>query len=297
MSERTYTPPSATNLGFESNLSGYVGPYVTEMLGRGRAAASQPYQEYRGPLTAGESDLQQQAYTGIAGLTDPGSTMGGTYSPASFTANLETPMTITDPLGIPNEAGVMPTTQINTVAGQYMNPYIQQALVPQIDELRRQAEISRMENAQRLTGAGAFGGTRQAIMDAELDRNLLRSVSDLGAREYASAYDRAVDQYNREVEAQRLAQDFANQYGFDVFDAQRAAGEERRGILGEGIKADYGQFIEERDFPLKQTQFMQSLLQELPLETQQQMYAPPDPTSSGIATAGGILDLIGDSFD
>ena len=50
-----------------------------------------------------------------------------------------------------------------------MNPYIQQALVPQIDELRRQAEISRMENAQRLTGAGAFGGTRQAIMDAELD--------------------------------------------------------------------------------------------------------------------------------
>ena len=250
--------------GFESSLSPWVGDYVVDMLGRGRAAASQPYQAYTGPLTAGTSDLQQQAFTGgtpggtggLASLSIPES-MGGTYSPASFTANLETPMTITDPLGTPDEDGVVPTTQINTVAGQYMNPYIQQALVPQIDELRRQAEISRMENARRLGEAGAYGGSRQAIMDAELDRNLLRGIADIGATGYADAYDRAVNQYNREVDDRRLAQDFANQYGFDVLDAQQTAGATQRGITSEGIAADYRQFIDERDYPIKAAQDMQ----------------------------------------
>ena len=265
----TYNAPDPTNLGYESNLSGNVGPYVTEMLGRGRAAASQPYEAYTGPLTAGISGLQQQAYTGLEGLTAP--TAMGTYTPGSFTANLETPFTVTDPLGTVGEDGTMPTRQINTVAGQYMNPYITGALQPQIDEVNRQSDIARMANAKRLAEAGAYGGSRQAIMDAELDRNTLQRVSDITGEGYAAAYDKGIAQFNREQEAQRLAQDFANQYGFDVFGAQQSAGASQRGILGEGIKADYGQFIEERDYPLKSTQYMQSLLQELPLETKSQM--------------------------
>ena len=46
---------SDDSLGFESSLSSWAGPYVTDMLGRGRAVASQPYQSYSGPLTAGGS--------------------------------------------------------------------------------------------------------------------------------------------------------------------------------------------------------------------------------------------------
>ena len=51
-------------IGTESALSNYVGPYVTEMLGRGQALGSMPYQAYQGPLTAGQSDLQSQAFSG-----------------------------------------------------------------------------------------------------------------------------------------------------------------------------------------------------------------------------------------
>ena len=64
--------------GTESALSTYAGPYVTEMLGRGQALATQPYQAYMGPLTAGTSALQDQAFQGIANLTVP-TTMGGFY--------------------------------------------------------------------------------------------------------------------------------------------------------------------------------------------------------------------------
>jgi hypothetical protein len=282
-----YTPPAPSNLGFESNLSGYVGPYVTDMLGRGRAAASQPYIPYTGPLTAGATALQDTVTTGLSGLTDPTTGMG-TYTPMSFTADLETPYDVTDPL---NEEK---TRTIGTVAEQYMNPYLQASLRPQLDELTRQATIQRLGNAQRLTGAGAYGGSRQAIMDAELDRNLLRSQSDVLDKGYASAYDKGIAQFNREQDAQRMAQDFANRYGFDVLSAQAQAGEAQRGILSEGIKADYGQFIEERDYPLKSTQYMQSLLQELPLEARQTMYSEPSSFSQGMGATGGILGLLKD---
>ena len=55
-------------LGMESSLSNWAGPYVTDMLGKGKALAQTPYQAYTGPLTAGSSALQNQAFTGLAGL-------------------------------------------------------------------------------------------------------------------------------------------------------------------------------------------------------------------------------------
>ena len=48
--------------GRESSLSSWAGPYVTDMLGMGKAIGTQPYQAYTGPLTAGASYLQKQAF-------------------------------------------------------------------------------------------------------------------------------------------------------------------------------------------------------------------------------------------
>ena len=66
------TDPNVGNFtGVESNLSPYVGPYVTEMLGRGQGLASMPYEAYTGPLTAGPSDLQTQAFQGLSSINVP----------------------------------------------------------------------------------------------------------------------------------------------------------------------------------------------------------------------------------
>ena len=271
--------PAAGQTGVETSLSPWVGDYVVDMLGRGRAAASQPYQAWTGPLTAGTSDLQDTAFYGQDGTGGLASLTTPEMGVSSFTANLETPMTVADPMG---QAG--DTRQLNTVAEQYMNPYLQASLRPQIDELRRQAELSRIANAKRLTEAGAYGGSRQAIMESELDRNLLRGIADVQATGYGDAYDRARAQFNAEEEAR-------NRYGFDVLGAQQAAGATQRGITGEGIAADYKQFIDERDYPLKSAQYMQSLLQELPMEAQSYQYMASDPLQSGLAGAGGGLGL------
>jgi hypothetical protein len=72
--------------GTESSLSNWAGPYVTTMLGKGAALANEPYYAYTGPLTAGASGLQEQAFQGIAGLAMPTEQQTMGYTPQTFTA-------------------------------------------------------------------------------------------------------------------------------------------------------------------------------------------------------------------
>ena len=247
----------------ESALSNYVGPYVTEMLGKGQALGNMDYQAYGGPLTAGASDLQNTAFSGLAGLTLPTEQMGA-FTPTSFTADNAT---------------------------QFMNPYLQSALNPQIDAARRQAEIQRVADAGRLTRAGAFGGSRQGVMEAEGNRGLLDRIAGITGTGYANAYDKAMNQFNTEQGMGMKAQDMTNQYGLGTLLKQAELGAAQRGIEGEGIGADRAQFEEERDFPYKQVQYLQSLLQGLPLATQSYTYQQPSALSELQGTSGGIMSL------
>jgi len=256
-------PVAGQQTGTESSLSSWAGDYVTNMLGKGQALSETPYQAYTGPLTAGASGLQQQAFQGVAGLALP-QNMGG-FTPQSFTAQ--------------------------GTAQQYMNPYLQASLDPQLNEARRQAEISRVADAGRLTKAGAFGGSRQAIMESELNRNLMAKQADITGAGYNTAYDRAMAQFNAEQQAARDAQNLTNQYGLSALGRQAELGGVQRGIESEGIAADYGQFKEERDFPFKQVQYQQSLLQGMPLAAQSYSYAEPSTLSTVLGSAGGIKSL------
>jgi len=250
--------------GSSDALAQYAGPYVTDMLGRGAALADQPYYAYEGPLTAGESGLQQQAFQGLAGLAAP-DTMGA-FTPGSFT-----------------DQGTM---------DQYINPYIQGVLNPQLDELRRQTDISRQAQAGKLTRAGAFGGSRQQLADTELTRAMLDKMTGATGKAYADAFERGRDQFNIEQRAGQQAQEYANRYGLEALAAQQRGGDIQRAIEQEGVMADRLQFEEERDFPYKQVQYMQSLLQGLPLEAQQISYAQPSSVSNLMGGAGGILEFL-----
>mgnify|MGYP003631951062 FL=1 len=249
--------------GTESSLSTWAGDYVTDMLGQGKALGNQAYQGYEGPLSAGTNTMQDQAFTGIGNLQAP--TGMGAFTPQTFGADQ---------------------------AQQYMNPYLMQSLNPQLEEARRQSEIDRVANAGRMTQAGSFGGSRQALMDMENTRNLQSNLADITGQGYASAYDRAQQQFNTEQGLGMQAQNASNQYGFDVLGRQEAAGATQRGIESEGMAADYAQFREERDYPYKQVQYMQSLLQGLPLEAQTTSYNAP----SDAAQIAGTMETIEDIY-
>ncbi len=253
-------PVAGKETGRESSLSNWAGPYVTDMLGRGQALADQPYEAYTGPLTAGQSELQTQAFEGLAGLAIPTDQMGA-YTPQQFTAES---------------------------AQQYMNPYLMAALNPQLDEARRQAEIQRVQDAGRLTRAGAYGGSRQAIMESEANRNLLQNMSAITGEGYRTAYDTAMGQFNTEQDREMAAQEAANVYGLSALRDIADMGATQRGITSEGITADKAQFDEEQLFPYKQVQYMQSLLQDLPISAQSYSYMQPSQLSTVLSTAGGL---------
>jgi hypothetical protein len=255
--------------GRESSLSNWAGPYVTSMLGKGAALSNENYQGYSGPLTAGQSNLQNQAFQGIAGLTVPTEQMGN-YQPQSF-------------------------TQEGT-AQQYMNPYVNAALQPQLDELRRQSEMSRVQQAGRLTQAGAYGGSRQALADVELSRAMLANMANVTGQGYNQAYQQAQGQFNTEQQQGQQSQNFANQFGLQALANQIQAGQIERNIEQEGITADRLQFEEERDFPYKQVQYQQSLLQGLPIAAQSYNYAQPSALSDFLSGSGGVYDLLGKVF-
>jgi hypothetical protein len=240
--------------GTESSLSNWAGDYVVDLLGQGKALGNQEYQSYEGPISAGASDLQEQAFTGVGSLDQ------GTMGVQDFTA-------------------------ADATAG--MNPYLMASLNPQLDEARRQSEISRVANAGRMTKAGAFGGSRQALMDMEGQRGLQANLADITGKGYKDAYDVARDQFNKTQTAR-------NAYGFDVLNEQQEAGATQRGIESEGMAADYAQFAEERQFPYTQVQYMKSLLQGLPLEAQTQSYIAPSSAAQLANTANTIDELYGE---
>lgn len=268
---KAFTPQQGNLMGRQETLSQWAGPYVTQMLGKAQAVADQPYQVYQGPLTAGESGLQQKYFQGLGQVGFP-SQLGQTFSASGAAA-------------LPSYSGVgaaaSPTqTSPTGIAANYMNPYLGAVLAPQLSELQRQAQISQMNQASKLTGAGAYGGSRQAIMDAELQRNLLQEMNKTIGTGYATAYDKAMDQFNKE---QAQAMGLAGMLG--------AAGTAQRGIEAEGIAADKAEFEAQRDYPFKMLQFQQSLLQGLPIQSVAAQYQQPSTLTNIAQGAGGLMGL------
>ena len=258
---KSYTP---TAVGRQGALAEFAGEYTTDLLGKGRAIAETPYEAYTGPLTAGESGLETQAFQGLAGLQTP-DTMG------SYT----------------------PTTLDATQVSRFMNPYLEAALNPQIEAAVRQAEIQRVADAGRLTKAGAYGGSRQAVMEAEGQRALQDRIAGITGQGYATAYDKALARFDQEEARQREAQQMANTYGFDVLGAQTRGGQLQRAIEGEGISADRAQFEEEKLFPYKQIQYQKSLLEGLPISAQEIQYSQPSGIQNALGNTAFIDQLIG----
>ena len=281
-------PSAPSSVGSnQQTLSEWAGPYVTEMLGKTQAVAEQPYQVYGGPQTAAESGLQSKVFQGLGNLNFPsqlGQTFSsaGAYQPPPMGANPFDSAPIGMGAGAPMGAsmGGQPTAPTG-IAGQYMNPYLQNVLTPQMDELRRQSQINLQPGLAKMTQSGGYGGGRQAIMESEANRNLLQEQNKTIGQGYANAYDKAMGQFNTEQgQAKTIAELMAEQGG------------QQRGIEQQGISADYNEFLAQRDYPQKMLQFQQSMLQGLPISTVSSQPAQMSGLGSLNATVGGMGQLM-----
>lgn len=251
---------TATDTSTSSTLSPYIGDYVSDTLGKAQTLADQPYQAYKGPLTAGASDLQNQAFAGASNLATTGYTPG-TFTGGTFDAN---------------------------AAKQYMNPFLTASLSPQLAEQQRAADIARLSDNARLAQAGAFGGGRQAIMESEGRRNLLDKQSQLIGKGYETAYDKAMGQFNadqtRRMDADKAGEasrQYSATYGRDTLKDLANLGATQRDIEQQGITADEKEFEKQRDWDKQMQQYKIGLLDKLPIST-----------AVNTANTNPLLDLI-----
>ena len=208
----------------QNSVSTYLQPYVGDMLSNTQALANAPMPTYTGQLTAGSSQLQNQAWGGLANLALPSSlTNAGTnlnnisnqeqnlsYTPTTFTNTYSAPSAYTP-------TNVTSNSFDANAAQQYMNPYIQNALNPQLSALQRQQQINQQGDLAKLTQAGAYGGSRQAVLEGQNNYNLLAQQANLIGTGYNQAYNQAGAQFNadqaRNMQAQQANQ-LGSQYGY-----------------------------------------------------------------------------------
>ena len=285
----TFSMPS-TGGSNQQTLSEWAGPYVTDMLGKAQAISEQPYAVYGGPQTAGESGLQSKVFQGLGNLAFPGQlgqsfSSTGAYQPPGMTPGIYNTQPIGTGAGAPMGGmgapmGAQSSGQTG-VASQYMNPYLQSVLQPQLEELRRQSQINLQPDLAKMTQAGGYGGGRQAIMESEANRNLLQAQNQAIGTGYSNAYDKGLQQFNIE-----------QQQGKTLADMMSDAGGQQRGIEQQGISADYNEFLAQRDDPMKKTQYLQSMLQGLPISTVSSTPAQMSGLGSLVSSVGGMGSIM-----
>jgi hypothetical protein len=162
-------------------------------------------------------------------------------------------------------------------------------------EARRQADIGRQSEQARLAQAGAYGGSRQAIMEAERQRNLQTQIGDITSKGLQSAYDRAMEQRLKEsalgLEAQRFgeqAQQFGANYGLKALADQLAAGKEQRAIAQQPLDFGYQQFEKSVAAPRESATYMSSLLQGLPVRANPYYGGTQGESAATSAIQGGL---------
>ena len=293
------TAVNAGVTGTEQAPNTWAGQYMSDLLGQTDALTSAPYQQYGGPLTAGASDLQNKVFTGLQNTNFPGNlgtsfSSTGAYQPPQ----LNTSAYQTQPIGTgptpgatgtpqPDNAGITAaqpqpsaTSTPTGIASQYMNPYLQSVLDPQLAELRRQNDITNMQANAKMTGAGAFGGGRQAILNSENNRNLMQEMNKTVGQGYSNAYDKAMGQYNTE-----------QQQGMGLANLMASQGNVQRGIESEGIAADKTAFESARQNPFNMLQFKQSMLNGMPISATNYNVAQPTALQQVLSGAGGIAGM------
>jgi hypothetical protein len=253
---------SPEQTGQESSLSSWAGDYVTGFLGKAEGLADQEYEAYEGPLTAGPSELQDAVFTAAGDLDTSGASLG------SFG-------------DLAQETTYNPDGSVNVMGRDvYMNPYLEDALAPQIRAAEEQAAIAQRDNAARMAQSGAFGGSRQAIMDAMMARDTAQNIADIRNQGYSQAFQSAQDAFGRDRD-----------FGLQALQAQSDLGQIQRDITAEGVAADKEQFEEERDFQYKMPQWLHSLTQGLPLAATNYSYSQPSALSQLAGGAGGLQAL------
>ena len=222
-------------------------PYISDLYRMGQQVAYTPYTAYQMPRYAETAPLYQQ---GVEAAQQVAASPGV--------------------LGQVNVGG-----QNMGVMQAYMNPY-QQAVTDVAKQKAVQEYGSGLQSLRSNAAArGAFGGSRQAIMESELMRNLGTNLSNIQMQGSQQAFNQAGQLYQQDLQNQMQKAQTLQQLGL--------TDESRR---QRDLDAMYQEFERQRNYPAQQVAQYRDIIFGLPGYASQSSYqSSGNPLTQGLGLA------------
>lgn len=227
-----------------------------DVYSRAQTVADRPYTAYTGDMVAGFTPQQQQAFTQFGEAATAAQPAIGQAQELARRVG-----------------GYQPQTVAQAMQA-YTNPYEETVVNQALADIERSRQIAQTQGAAQATRAGAFGGSRQGVAEAETNRAALEQAARTAAQLRSAGFETAAGLGARDIaaaqqaEAQRLAA--AGQLGQLGAAQQEALTQGAQGLFGAGgaqqqleqarLEDAYRQFAEERQYPLEQLQILQNAL-------------------------------------
>ena len=235
----------------EASLPAFQEQQFKELFGAARGVAQQPFLPYTGPMVAGFSPDQLRQFQATRGMFETGMGYDPTQALQGMAQDQFRP-TIQPVTGFqaptieatqaPGAAQIGPVSTpqfqglLSQDIGAYQSPYQQQVIDLAMQDIQRQADIARGGAQERAIRAGAFGGSRSALLEAESQRPYAEQMARTAAGLRQAGFE----------QAQAAAQaDLARQQQLGIFGAgqeqQRALQQAQLGQQAGIFGAELGQ--------------------------------------------------------
>ena len=312
---------TTTGTTYTSNIPEYAEPYVQTMLGAtekqiynydnaGNLNGFKPFQSYAqydqsrggtGESVAGFTPLQVQSMQNMQNYQLPnqgyyGSQLAGRAGLGSMRAGQDYARQATNPYAMQ----------------AYMSPYMENAIAPELREARRQSEITGLQNEAQAAQQGAFGGSRQGLVEAERQRNLATQQSDIYNKGMQNAYQNAqqAQQFGANLNLQGLGQGLQSaqalgalgqqQYGQEMglMGQQAAIGKQQQDYEQNRLNQIVQDYATSQQYPLMQLGVLSNMLRGLPMQASTtQMYQAQPSMASQIAGGLGTTAQLYNTFN
>lgn len=228
------------------NLPPYLEGPVMQLLGRANVLSQNALPMFQGPRIADFTPDQQQAFqmtrdrAGIA----PGMTQTGFDT---------------------TQGAMRDFSQADL--DRYQNPYNQQVTQQSLNELYRRNDQQKQMDQYAADKVGAFGGSRQGVVDQMRERNTSQLGAQIAAQGGQKGWDEAMNQFNtqrgRELSAGsqmgELGKTYASTTAADI-NSLLATGGQQQGLGQQNLNTAYNDFLEQRNAPYQQASWLTDIL-------------------------------------
>jgi hypothetical protein len=278
-------PPAVQTQVQQATIPAELRPFITDILEESQAVKDRRMEEgyvpFEGPRIAEFTPDQQEAFTGVRSLVGTG-------------------QQYFDPAARLTAASALAPTRTEEVQ-QYMSPYIQNVVDIETREAQRKSDVAKQQLASQAVDSGGYGSSREAILQAELQRNLQQQLGDIQAKGTAAAYEdaqrRMAEQRGRELSA---GSQFANlgvtapSQTMKELQGLEAVGAQQQGQQQKALNIAQQEYEIARTFPERTLQDYSSIIRgfsaPIPASTvsTQQTTTPPPSFMQNASTLAGL---------